>query len=118
MLIGDEAVEKLLSGSVAVDGANVKAELTAAEGIAAYMHAIPASSYTINAAPALSVPVSIEVVQDGEVVYVHADRDVLLASEDLTKTIEIDLTGKVDTAKTFTVTFKAEIFDRVVTLVQ
>jgi len=118
MYKSDEAVEKLLSGSVAVDGANVKAELTAAEGIAAYMHAIPASSYTINAAPALSVPVSIEVVQDGEVVYVHADRDVLLASEDLTKTIEIDLTGKVDTAKTFTVTFKAEIFDRVVTLVQ
>ncbi len=65
MYKSDEAIEKLLSGTIAIDG---------------------------------------------QVVYVHADRDVLLAAG--------NLTGKVDTSRNFTVTFTAEIYDRVVTLAQ
>lgn len=116
MYQSDEAVEGLLCGSLTIDGADVVAELTADAGIAAYMHSIPASSYTKNASPALSVPLTIEIAQDGAVVFTAELRDTAISADDLTQTVQIDLAGRTDEAKPASITLKAQIFDRVVTL--
>lgn len=119
MYQSNEAVEALLSGKLEVvegNGVVVDAKFTALEGIEGYFHTIPASSYTKNAAPDLSIPLTIQVEQDGAVVYEWTDTDVIVNAEKTEHAFTCDLTEHIDTAKDYTIVYKAAIFDRVVTL--
>ncbi len=113
MFRSDDACETLLTGSVTLEDRTVKAELTADPAISAYLHTIPASVYTKNPAPALSVPLVIEAVKDGEVVVSFTARDVQLTADSLSAAVETEMEIPEGAA----LTLKAQIFDRVVTLV-
>ncbi len=112
MFRSDAAAEKLLTGALALDGAKLTATLTADPAISAYMHSIPASSYTKNPAPALSVPLVVEAVKDGEIVCEFAADEIALTAESLNAAVETEM----EIPDGATVTLKAQLFDRVVTL--
>ncbi len=115
MYKSDDAVEGLLQGKLRVDGTVVTAEFVALPGIEAYLYTPEASSYTKNASQPLSVPLTIEVLQDGEVVcdYVVADHAVIGEGAGL---ISFDMAGGYDPAKPVEILFHASIFDRTVLL--
>ncbi len=112
MFRSDDAVDALLTGALAVDSSTVTATLTADPAIAAYLHSIPASSYTKNAAPALSIPLVIEAEKDGEIVAETVALDTVIAGDALTT----GAAAKMEIPAGAKVTLKAQIFDRVVTL--
>ncbi len=116
MYKSDEAAQALLTGSLTVDDYTITAQFKADAAISAYMNAIPASFYTKNPAPALSIPLRVELVQDGVVVHAFEANDVEITSDDLEKALTFDMTGKIDTCLPVTVVLKAQLFDRVVTL--
>ena len=116
MYKSDAAVEALVGAKTAVDGAKITVDFAADAAIAAYIYAAPASSYTKGDQVELSIPLTIEVAQDGGVKLAYEAADVVVTAEDLGETIEIDAAGYVDESKPVTVTVKAAIFDRVVTI--
>ena len=115
MYKSDEAVEGLLSRKLTVDDDTIIAEFAADAALSDYLHTIPASSYTVNPSPALSIPLVIEIAQDGEVKLSQTFADLTVSADDLTETVELDA-GVLDAEKPMTVTVKAQVFDRVVTL--
>ncbi len=119
MYQSDEAVEDLLTGKVTVDtenGVAVKTVFEALKGIEEYYNVIPDSSYTKDSNPDLSIPLTIEVVQNGEVVFSAVERDHAINAGDLSEVFKYDITAYVDADAEYTITYKAAIFDRVVEL--
>ena len=116
MYHSDDIVGTLMSGDVAVDGTKLTVDFKALEGIEAYYNLIPDSSYTVDGTPDLSLPLIIEVEQNGEIVFSTVERDHVINTGDETSTFTYDLTGLVDASKEYTVTYKVAVFDRVVEL--
>lgn len=117
MYKSDDAVESLLTGTATVSNKGIlKAEFEALAGIEDYYNLIPDSSYTKDGTPDLSIPLKIEIVQNGEVVYSVTERDHAINTGDLTETFKYDISKYVDLDAEYTITFKAAIFDRVVEL--
>lgn len=116
MYKSDVAVEQLLEGAVTVDGSVVTADFEALKGIYNYFNVIPKSTYTKNTNPDLSIPLSIQVTQDDEVVYEYVERDFTVAKDKTTWNKDLDIAEYVDTTKEYSVTFRAAIFDRMVEL--
>lgn len=119
MYQSDETVETLLSGTAAIDtqnGTKVNVTFKALEGIEEYFNVIPASSYTENANPDLSIPLMIQVVQDGKVVHTQVERNHVVNSKNTTASYTYDFAKYVDASKDYTIVYKAAIFDRVVEL--
>ena len=112
----DGAADALLSASAVTEGEKVTVTFAADPAIAAYLYAVPASSYTLNPAPALSVPLTVELMQDGEVKLSKTFADVTISADSLTKTLELDAADAIDPAKDVSVTITAQLFDRAVTL--
>ena len=117
MYKSDAGVEGLLQGEAALDGTKLTVTFTALEGIEAYLYAPAASSYTKNAVHALSVPLTVEVLQDGETVgtYALADNAVTGAGS---ASFDFDLTDAIDPAKPVEVRVTANVFDRTVVLTE
>ena len=73
MYQSDEAVMDPLSGEAAVNEADgsvtVETSLTLADGIESYRNTIPESSYTQDTVQSISVPETLQVIQNGQVVY-------------------------------------------------
>ncbi len=115
MYAADENAASQLAGSVSADGAVITAQLTALEGVGAYMHTIPASSYTVNPDPALDVVLIAEIRQDGAVVHTAAQR-AQIAPDQLTASMTLDASALIDPAKDAEVVFKAAIFDQIAEL--
>lgn len=119
MYKSDEAIEKLLDGTISIDataGLKVNVKLEAANGIENYFHNIPSSSYTKNANPNLSLPLIIQVTQDGKVVYEHVEDDFVLTADSREATFQYDLTQYVDTSKSYAIDYKVAVFDRMILL--
>lgn len=119
MYQSNEAVDALLFGTLDIDttsGVKTEAQFEALAGIEDYYHTIPDSAYTVNANPDLSIPLIVEVVQDGKVVHTQVERDYVVNAQNMTASFQYDLTEYVDTAKNYDIVFKAAIFDRVVVL--
>ena len=116
MYKSDEVAPALLSGEITLDGTVADVSLTAAEGIAAYLPAVPASSYTLKKIPALNVPLTVEVKQEGEMVFSCTARDVWITADNLTENVQLDLADHFDTTKAAIITVKAAIFDQVIDL--
>lgn len=119
MYHSSEEVEALLTSKTTADtskGVKLNVTFKALKGIEAYYNAIPTSSYTRNTNPDLSIPLKIEVVQDGKVVYSTVERNHTVNSGNTSEIFNYDISSYVDAKKEFTVTCKAAIFDRVVEL--
>ena len=116
MYHSDDIVETLLSGDITVEGTKIKVEFEALTGIEDYYNLIPDSSYTDDGTPDLSIPLIIEVIQNGEVVYKVVERDHAINTGDTSETFKYDLAGYVDTTKPYSIVYKAAVFDRVVEL--
>lgn len=117
MYKSDDAVESLLTGTATVSNKGIlKAEFEALAGIEEYYNLIPDSSYTEDGTPDLSIPLKIEIVQNGEVVYSVTERNHAINTGDVTETFKYDISKYVNLDAEYTITFKAAIFDRVVEL--
>ena len=116
MYKSDAAAEALLSGTLTIDDETATAALIVDPAIAAYMNTIPASSYTKTPAPALNIPLLIETVEDGKVVSVVEWNDISVTPEVSDTTFFFTHNFQEITGKTFV--FKAQLFDRVVTLAE
>ena len=116
MYKSDAAAEALLSGTLTIDDETVTATLIVDPAIAPYMNTIPASSYTKTPAPALNIPLLIETVEDGKVVSVVEWNDISVTPEVSDTTFFFTHNFQEITGKTFV--FKAQLFDRVVTLAE
>ena len=118
MYHSDAAAEALLRGGLAADGMQITAQMEALEGIESYLHTIPASSYTKNPSAALSVPMTLEVWQDGGKVCALEDADVTLSADARSASMSCDVAPHIDAAKETKLVLKASIFDRMVTLAE
>lgn len=116
MYQSDDTVESLITGELKVDGTSVKADVEALDGIEEYFNTIPESSYTEETEQGLNIPLIIEVIQDGEVVYEIVNRDFVVNEEMTSTTILVDIAENIDVSKDYTVEFKAAVFDKVVEL--
>ena len=115
MFKSDDAVEKLLAGSIEEKDGTFYVSFEALKGIEKYFNTIPASSYTKDANPDLNIPLTIEFIQNGEVVYEAVARDNDINAETLGWDFEIGgLDDIIDLDGEYTVVLKAAIFDRVV----
>ena len=74
-------------------------------------------TYTKNAVHALSVPLTVEVLQDGETVYTYALADNAVTGAGAAS-FDFDLTEAVDPAKPVEVRVTANVFDRTVVLAE
>lgn len=108
--VADEGIKSLMKATSSVEDGKLKVEFTALPGIEEYYNQIPDSSYTEDKTPALSIPLVIEVEQDGEVYRTETNGNYVDA-ENLTNVFETDLPAELDLTKEYTVTVKAAIFD-------
>lgn len=116
MYQSDEAIGDLLTAELKVDGTKVKVDFEAMDGIEAYFNTIPESSYTDETEQGLNIPIIVEVVQDGEVVYTSITRENVVNDEVNSAAITVDAAEYVDSSKEFSVQCKAAVFDRIVNL--
>ena len=112
---GEEA-ERMLSGSMTLNGTALHAELTADSAISDLMLTVPASAYTREEHPELSVSLMIEIKQNGVTARTYAERGARLSPERLTAAYDLDIGDRLDPSAAAQITLKAAIFDRVVTL--
>lgn len=112
----DEEVENLLSVGFTVDGTEVQITVTAQEDINNYLNRIPESSYTKNLEQTLNIPLIIEVIQDGKVVYEYIENENIMKVAGDSKEFEIDIEKVADVSKEYVIQCKAAIFDKVCSL--
>ena len=114
MMHSDPEADSLLHGSITCGNGRIRAVLTADPDIALYMNRIPDSSFTREAFPALSVPLTLEIRQGDEKTVVCTDREAVLSRNSLTAVLEAELPDTVDPDGGYTVVFRADLFDRTV----
>ncbi len=115
----DDAVKEAVSGKLSTenkDGLTVSAQFEATDKISEYFNVIPASSYTENENPKLSIPLLVQVVQDGKVVHTEVMKNHMVDAEDKEENLTYELSRKVDLSKGYEISFKAVVFDQVVEL--
>lgn len=106
MYQSDAAVERLVGGSVEVDGTKVKVTFEASEGIEAYFNEFSEDG--------LRIPLTIQVVEDGEVIHTKIVRKNVVTAEQMSAEYEFDFAKKLKGVEDFEVVVKAAVFDRVV----
>lgn len=116
MYQADEEVEDLLLAGFSMDGTTVQITVTAQEDIKNYLNCIPESSYTENFEQPLNIPIIIEVIQDGEVVYEYIENENIMKVAGDSKEFEIDIAEVTDVSKEYVIQCKAAIFDKVCSL--
>ncbi len=115
MLRGDGSLDTLFTGEVTVEGAKVTARVSAGEGLAAWLPALPASSYTLEETPALRVPVILEVSRNGETLCTLASRDAVFTADSPTAEVTFELPAAAADAPA-TLNLKAAPLDRLAEL--
>ena len=116
MYQSDEAVESLLTVAFAKEGNDIQIKVEALDGIEEYFNTIPESTYTKESKQELNIPVIVEVIKDGELVYELKTRDFVVNDETASATMIIDVGENIDTSNGYIVQVKAAVFDRVVEL--
>lgn len=108
------SVKSFLDADVSVDkNANLSVDFRASKGISKYFNSIPASSYTKDATPDLSIPLTIRVEQNGKVVFEAVERDLEISKDNRTDFFKYDLSDYVVADEQYTVSVVASIFDLV-----
>jgi len=115
MYHSDGTVGDYLAADAAIDAeaGKVTVSFEALDGIENYYNNIPDSSYTEDNTPALSVPLKVEVEQDGKVVLCEVVRDNFVEDGKLAGEFTFDLPEGFDAEAEYTVTVKAFVFDGV-----
>ena len=112
MYKSSESVASYLDAEVSVDkNSNLEVDFRASKGISKYFNSIPASSYTKDTTPDLSIPLTIRVEQNGEVVFEAVERDLAISKDDRTDFFKYDLSDYVVADEQYTVSVVASIFD-------
>ncbi len=112
MYHSDAASEALFTGNLTQADGVLKAELTADAAAADLIYQVPASSYTLDREAVLYLPLTVELSRDGEVSET-VTRTVALTAQALSVTAEFE---SANLEPGVTVTLKAALFDRVITL--
>ncbi|NCC44948.1 MAG: hypothetical protein EOM18_15525, partial [Clostridia bacterium] len=119
MYKSDASVDSIVSGKTTTsstkDGLKLIGTLNVNDKIANYLNKIPASSYTKDSNPALSIPLTMSVVQDGITVFQTVERDNMVKAAG-SKEFTYDIKDSVNQDKAFDVVWSASIFDRTITL--
>lgn len=115
MYQSDEGLKDVLSGEITVNGTSVNVNLEPKSDIQKYLNVIPASSYTENENPDLTIPIMIQVVQDGKVVHQQNETEIVNA-ESGAVTWNYDFSKYINGSKEYTIVLKAAMFDQVITL--
>lgn len=112
-----ELIATQLEGALSVNSKGIlRVDFEAARGIENYYNYIPDSSYTPEGTPELAVPLTIEVVQDGEVVYTAVERDFAIYRGYTTEVFKYDLSKDVDLNTEYTITYKVSVLDHIIEL--
>lgn len=116
MYKSDAGLEDVISGYVYTENDTAIVGITVDEGIEEYMNVVPESTYTKDTNPGLNVILTVEVSQDGEVVYTETVKDILVNPETGSIAYKYDLADVVDTDKEYTVSGKLAVLDRTMEL--
>ena len=121
MYQSDAEILNLISGEANVNESenalNIEASITFNDGIENYRNTIPDSSYTTDTVQSLSVPVTLQVIQNGQIVYESSNKDITVDGAG-TMSFNFDITGQVNTEEDYEIIWKAAVFDRVTILAQ
>ena len=112
----DGSADALISGSISMNSDTVTLNFAADEAIQAYMNSIPASDYPLDPSPALSIPLTLEILEGDTVLMTHQFEDHTITPQDLTEVIELPLASCTTSCQTPTFRLKANLFDREITL--
>ena len=112
----DGGADALISGSISMNSDTVTLNFAADEAIQAYMNSIPTSDYTLDPSPALSIPLTLEILEGDTVLMTHQFEDHTITPQDLTEVIELPLASCTTSCQTPTFRLKANLFDREITL--
>lgn len=121
MYQADDEVTEQISGTAVLENKDgktvVNTSIKIEDGISSYMNRIPASVYTKNENPSLSVPVMLEVTQGGKTVYTASQRDYMTDGA-ADESFSFDITDSIDPDEAYQVSLKAAVFDKTVELAQ
>ena len=116
----DKAVKNLLYGDIEVIKENgriyLKPTFAVASGFEKYYNTIPASSYTGNQTPDVSIPLIITIKQSGSKARNGGETKIVLNDHSIAQGVyvnnleKIDITDMIDPSKTFTLKFEAAPF--------
>ena len=114
MYQADDEVTEQISGTAVLENKDgktvVNTSIKIEDGIGSYMNRIPASVYTKNENPSLSVPVMLEVTQGGKTVYTASQRDYMTDGA-ADESFSFDITDSIDPDEAYQVSLKAAVFD-------
>ncbi|MDO4739331.1 MAG: alpha/beta hydrolase-fold protein [Eubacteriales bacterium] len=116
MYQADASAAELIRAEVALDGGIIRAEYEADEAILACRNVTPASSFGASAAQPVSLPLVVQAVREGEVVFAAEQADVLLDEGSLSGVVEFDAQGA--DLSGCTLVLKAQLFDAVEQIAQ
>lgn len=114
MYQADDAVERLVGASTEVAGTKVKVKFEAKDDIEKYFNRIPVSSYTEDEQETLSIPLIIQIVKDGEVIYTKTVKGNAVSADQMSAEYEFDFAKKLKDVEDFEIVVKAAVFDKVV----
>ena len=121
MYQADDEVTEQISGTAVLENKDgktvVNTSIKIEDGISSYMNRIPASVYTKNENPSLSVPIMLEVTQGGKTVYTASQRDYMTDGA-ADESFSFDITDSIDPGEAYQVSLKAAVFDKTVELAQ
>ena len=107
-------VGEVLSGQLTPEGnGHVTAKIVALPEIEAYCNQIPESSYTKNTNPELVIPLVVQLVENGEIVYEYVTEDFHVGE---TGTYQYDFSQFIENDKSYTIVYKAAFFDKMIIL--
>lgn len=115
MYQSEDAIEDFVQIEFLLDDTKAEITITPKKGLEKYFNRIPASSYTKEMIQSLNVPFSIQVIQEGIVVYEVAENENVVTEALKPVKIELDAVGKIDPSKEFVLECNVKIFDRVIT---
>ena len=113
MYKSDEEAGKLLTGRIQADGSHVHVEFKALPGVEAYFREVPASAYTKNAHPMLSIPLALEAYQDGQMIHRVEMADNAIGNGVLSASYDVELPQGIAADADVQFVLKAMVFDRV-----
>ena len=105
----------LISGTAEADGAHIRVTVAASEALSDLMLTVPASPYTLDPTPALSIPVRVAILRDGETEYTE-EFMFPYRPDEANAEFDIDLTNVIDPGSPFDTVVTAWIFGEPVTL--
>lgn len=113
-----EAAAEPVRGTLAVDQEkrNLTIDVRGDETLKDLMLTIPASVYTVDPSPALRIPVTLEISQDGQTVYSATVAELSYTAENSSVSATLALDEMIDPAKPATMVLKASLFDQTTVL--